>query len=308
MKVRVQGFTWELEGKPDATAFLTILEKIGPHYDEHDRILALTQRDGYWVGVLLTIRDQETICLLQQEGPRNFRVVTEALRANRKLVDFNFFLIHSDTARGLYMYYRGSSPLNTFCLVAKRLYDKMRREDRDAAIAATSDRKLQREIRGAYKHSLSYTRLLKKGSFDQLLSRLRSVRSFEVAFSALEVDDTTFRSLADRAKTIRQGFLFAEKRKHLPQLREAIRKFINSHDDIESAKVFGTDPEGNSETVDLVENAETLATFDYDQLVRSFELDSVDIKKAILNSNMVNQLIACAQSPATKAILKTPSK
>lgn len=95
MKVRIHGFELVLGTEITLDPFLTDLKKhSGERVD--NQILAITQKGGFWVGVLLTIKDVAKFILL-----RKLKVTVQELEAGSSIVDVNFFLIHPETGRGL---------------------------------------------------------------------------------------------------------------------------------------------------------------------------------------------------------------
>ena len=64
-----------------------------------DRIVGVTSKDGFWIGVLLSIKDAKAFCRFRTQGT-SFKVHPEGL-GNDRIVDFNYFAICQKTGRGL---------------------------------------------------------------------------------------------------------------------------------------------------------------------------------------------------------------
>ncbi|NGO89257.1 MAG: hypothetical protein GBQ79_06320 [Halomonas sp.] len=133
MKVKYVG----IKLKSDCTAFDS-----DKFYEELERLSGLviespsierhfffdnTSREGYLLGLVVTLKDQRRLCKAKvQDGELILK--TEDLLDEDKLVDFNFFAIRKDTRKGIYQYYYSSCSPNTYGDVCKRIFYDLKKK------------------------------------------------------------------------------------------------------------------------------------------------------------------------------------
>src|SRR5262245_12998702 len=116
MQVKIYGFEWKSEAPGiDLSKFFDYLNsKSGSRTKDGKHVFAMTKKDGFLVGVLLSIKDNKRFCQMKE-----FKITAEELEEGTNFVDINFFLIHPLTGRGLYQYYFHSTSLNYFCVMCQ---------------------------------------------------------------------------------------------------------------------------------------------------------------------------------------------
>src|SRR5262245_5589696 len=98
MKVKVFGFELHMGNGITNDDFFTHVSTLsGKPLD--DRIIALHKKGDFWRGVLLSVKDAKAFCQIQRSG-NAFTVTATELQKGANPVDFNFFVIHTATAKG----------------------------------------------------------------------------------------------------------------------------------------------------------------------------------------------------------------
>jgi hypothetical protein len=98
MKVHVLGFSWDTRPILPADEFFAHLAQVGrvPRpFNGYDRLLYTGHRDGYFVGLFLTIKRQSKVCEIEKTGAE-YKVNVRHLKRGTNPVDFNFFALNNE--------------------------------------------------------------------------------------------------------------------------------------------------------------------------------------------------------------------
>ena len=128
MKVDLTGFAWATgQGVSLDQLFQRLKAIVGTAvaFQGATRLLYLGEKGSYHVGLFLTTRDQRKVCELQQAAKGGFKMTVRQLTAGTDIVDFNFFLVHKKTGRGIYQYYYHSAGLIQFSAFCGSYYDEL---------------------------------------------------------------------------------------------------------------------------------------------------------------------------------------
>ncbi len=284
MKVRIHGFELVLGTEITLDQFLTDLKKhSGERVD--NQILAVTQKGGFWVGVLLTIKDVAKFMLL-----RKLKVTVQELEAGSSIVDVNFFLIHPETGRGLYQHYFHSASVNVFCALCKRKYLSLKRE------LAVKGRK----------ETLSYVILEKPESLVELTEKLKAIKSIELEQVSYSFAERNFSPISKFATRIVERAVFT-----LPSNQEKVKPLVVNilkKVGLKKAFITGIDPDGREVFLKLVNDHAVFQEYDFDDFFATIDLDGSNFDSTIKGSKNVDQLIAIAKRPDVKILLESPVK
>ena len=307
MKIRIYGFEWFLGKNITFDQFIEFLINNTSGKLIHNRIFGLTERDAYFVGLFLTIKDIKAFCQLKKEEDR-FIITPKLLEDQTKITDFNYFLITKKTGRGLYQYYHQSAAPNTFCAFCKKEYDKLKKELIDAEVnkLESPTEYQKRKIRKRYQGSLRYATLLKPDSFENYIRTLKKVSSFEFEYSTLSPVMSAFRPLTPYTKRASHKVFFHNQSSTMQAIKDGIINIVRQG--LRRGRVKGVDPEGNEVTYKLINDYNTIAEYEYDDVVPTIRIDSQKIEKSIKESYLINEMIRIARSPSGKALLDTPSR
>lgn len=314
MLIRTMGFN--LQGCPDVDLNMFFSNLSINTFQEGSTILRFIERDGFWVGVILSIRDQRSFCKMQEAGD-SFTITIQQLQANESPVEFNVLLISKKTFKGIYLHYFHSKSLTASLTILRSLYDNFKsqflknelNEVDEQGKSKKAIQEIKKQIREKYKPSLSYSIWVKPESFSDMLLKLSTIKNFELEVESVAVDEAVFRPLAAISKSVKQRFSFSSSSSPVTTIRSAVTDAIsNLGCSLLGAKVTGVDPSGLEVMYSLANNVDYLSTYDYDEIVAGLEIRSDDIEGSLFRSKLVTQIIAVAQSPQVSAILDTPQK
>ncbi len=297
MKIKIQGFEWFL-GKGISLEQLNsyLEEKSG--VDINNKILAICQKDGFWTGVFLSIKNVKAYCQIKK-GDGKFVITPQELEEGASIVDFNFFILHPNTGRGLYQYYHQSASSNTFCNFIKKRYNelKKRKMEQEIELSGGADitEKEYKKIIKKYKGTFSSTTLVRPDRFEDYIRDLKQIKSLSYEISTINVnekDRTPLHRLAER--TTYRAF-FSDDLVNMDKIKKAIIE-MNPTNTFRRATVTGIDYSDQEAMYKLLNDYESYAEYDYDDIIKTVKIDSSDLIGSVRNASMVATMIKMARN------------
>lgn len=283
MQVRLLGFSLTSDCEPlsfDDYVNHMISEHGKPHeLGEHNRFIFFntTHSEAYYVGLVVTAKDQKTFCELVNKSGK-FVVKVNELDANSSLMDFNFFVINKKTGFGMYQYYHQSLSLNSFGYFNAQFFSKLRDDRVRAEISATPNNERtaskEKSIKIKYKGRLSWEILVRKENLKDLIEELQRVKAFEYCFASLTADEPEFKPLKNDVRKERTKLTFYPK-SSVKSLASAISNIVNKLD-VNSGKVIGTDMDGIERVLQITNNPDNFGEYSYDDLAPKINSLNVD--------------------------------
>ena len=300
MRARLFGFKLTLGAinLDDFFANLATLREIEfKHIYEH-RLIYVSQRDDFHLGLLLNAKTLRRYCELLEvkEGDekKSMAVNIRKLEEGKRVVDFNFFVVHKQTGRGLYLHYHGSCGTSGFFSFLKRRYDDLRKKRKTAEIDAISEKtdkatnEKAKAIREKYKQSLEGQVFHTNEDFKTILNKLSQIRSCTIDLDKLQVPTTYISCAKDEIATYRQCFTFAK----IPvgKVRTLVTNLIkNTGSDLQDLSIVAIDPDtGAPETIHLHENVKSFERYDFDEITKDSFIDLDEIGNCPLFSDILS--------------------
>ena len=101
MKINIYGFEWELGNGISLDEFCNYHKKLSGK-EIYNKIIAIDKKDGFWIGFFYN--KGYKIVLQNNKRWRKFCNNTRGMEEGDGMADFDFFIIHPETARGLYQH------------------------------------------------------------------------------------------------------------------------------------------------------------------------------------------------------------
>lgn len=246
---------------------------------EHNRFIYFntTYSKSYYVGLIVTVKDQKTFCELVEKSGK-FVVKVNELDANSSLMDFNFFVINKTTGFGLYQYYHQSFSINSFGYLNAQRFSKFRDGKIQASISAIpkNDQSASKEkaIKKEYSGRLSWEILVRKENLKDLIEELQRVKAFEYCFASLTADEPEFQPLKNEVRKERTKLSFHTE-SPVKALASAISNIVKKLG-INSGKVVGTDIDGIDRVLQITNNPDNFGEYSYDDLAPKINSLNVD--------------------------------
>jgi len=248
-------------------------------------------------------------CEMKLDGGK-FTISPQHLERNSRMADFNFFVLHKETRRGLYQHYFHSTATTYFCNFCRQKYNSLRIKKIEAEIAAMGGEKAiskkdKKEIYQKYKGMFSFSILMKPENFKTYVKLMKSIKDFSIEFSSIEDNEKTFLPAAECSKRVSHKFVFSES-----STMDIIKDKIIETMDVagtKKAQVHGVGESGEEVVYKLFNDYNSFEEMDYDDIIGSISIDSENLEQSIKSSEMIAMLLKAANQPSTKQLLTKPA-
>lgn len=232
MKVELIGFAVQIPECIDPEEFERHLEggtqgRFG--FRGRERILRARVTEKHLEGLLLTLKPEKTIPLLETGQKEKFEVTVNQLQQGQHLVDFNFFVWSRNTRRGLMQTYFQAPKLGTIeALLAERFAElRAKRVDETIKNEQAETERAKRRIRSRFKGSLECPRLVSPSSLDELIAELNSIDRMEFDFLEVQPDRRSpFEPLRDLVRLEQFSVRFKPDWRKSAKLKAGVRALV----------------------------------------------------------------------------------
>lgn len=283
MKVRLLGFTSEITDTAEKSqiSMVSFMEHLIDDQDTatsigaHGRLLYIDKDTdpNYFLGLVITVKDQKRYCELLQNGKKFTIKVTDL---ENKMMDFNFFVLNKKSGIGLYQHYHHSCGLNSFFHIINSKFNQFRNNlieneiNKDENIGTNANiRKIKKNLRGKISNCI----LVKKDNLEKLMSELEEIKSFEFEYTYLDVKEPEFQPIKSAVRKERKKYTF-EKGGFKSAISSAVGKFVNNNE-LDEGKIIGLDVDGNERIYRILNNPDNFGELDYDDIAE--KLNELDI-------------------------------
>ncbi len=294
MYIKFQGFELTIEGRAiswdDLIEWLQRSAGTIAHHSGFDRILCLDQTTNptYILGLFVTIKNNKRFTEIRQTHGQ-FELTARDLTANTRFADFNFFIIHKVSRKGIYQFYHQSCSLAQFLhfLDAKFLDIKTNRlrrareQDRQGLDATPTTRQLE-----AARLISQFT--VRKDTFDKLVAEFAAIKQMKFDIVGYLDQETIFSPLRAVAKKRTERILF--KKGMRDNIVNGIRQTAHKQE-VRNVSVTGTTGGGFETTIRLMENLQDFGHHDYEQLTEQFVVEL----PRFTQSRLIELLLLAAQ-------------
>lgn len=212
------------------------------------------------------------------------------------LMEFNYFVIHKSSFRGMYQHYHQSCSINQFGLFLKDRFDGMRDFQIGKAInnqasdkeAKKKTNKLKKEY-GEFLLSVS----VRPESLQTLMMELKRVSAFDYDVHTIEAKERDFTPAPDCAKRVHKHVVY-DRKSALKSVTDGIISFINTRD-IKNGRIKGYDPEGVETIIKISENPDFYGEYEFDTVARNIKNTNIDDLKG---NWVIDELIRIAEGNA----------
>jgi hypothetical protein len=291
MKANILGFWWEVgDAIPLADLFAYLKGIDEEKYAGHNRLLFIGETDKYHTGLFLTSKTHKKFCELKKSG-QTHKINVRKAEAGASLIDFNFFLVHKLTGRGLYQFYHHSCHPKVFTRFCVRQFGALRDERRAAEIVAAggdslSDRARDR-IERKYEQPIQWQMLVRREKFAAIVKQLQSIGGFEFYLNSVEAEkEKRFSGFRGISQRIRHRVTFS--RDVSPTQRaKAILNFVKGNSELGNAAVDGKDSDGLDKVIALHDNPDSFGNYDFDKLAENMDFEPEKFEDSVFMSELI---------------------
>lgn len=282
MLVRILGISFEPKAIVTLDELFDNLSKLSDKeilVGDINRLLVVDKdsNEKYYLGVVVTIKDQRRFCELSKEqGKIKIKVVN--LEDHQSIMEFNFFVINKTSGLGLYQHYHQSCSIGQFAHLVSKRYRDIADGLAEEEIAQNEkiDEKKIAAIRKKYSGRLDWSVLVRKEALENLLLELSLIKSFEFDFMHLESKEPEYQPLSGKVR---------KERRKLSFVRNTFSHFV-AHKisvlanklKISSGRVIGEDEDGISRAIKIMDNPDNYGEYPYDDVaakLHNLDLSSI---------------------------------
>lgn len=292
MKVRFVGLSFEPKSIISIDDLMNhIINKKDQKYPagEHYRIMRVNKAysDKYYVGVVITVKDQKKFCELANDGD-SLKIIVKDIEDDHNIMDFNFFVLNKTNGFCLYQHYHHSCSAPQFGFLLSNTHTSLRMSKVQAEIEsqdAISESK-KKFINKKYAGRMEWQLLVRKDKLKDILLELERIKSFEFDFLTLEAKEKQFQPLSGLISKSRERFSFTPKAS-VASIANGITDTIDIFK-LKKGRIIGEDENGIQRVISILDNPDNYGEYEYDEVAS--RLDSLTLE-AFESSWIIEELI-----------------
>lgn len=294
MKAHLVGFELHVDKTIPLADFFDYLRGLKGqqiNFAGHDRMISIGDRDEYYAGLLFTVKDQDKYCELRSKDGE-IKINVRSLEDGTSIVDFNFFMVHKETGRGLYLHYHQSCSVNQFGLFLRARYRDLRdskKEQEILKLGHSPTEKARKAVGKQFKKvALRLVVMVRKEKLKSLLEEFDRITVFEFDVQAMVSNDPEYAPVKPyvRRETRRFRF-FAE------ASQSAIKGWIDKACGalgVGRGRVEGKDEDGETMAYRLMDNPDSFGSFEYEEIADDSVLSFSNFEQSPLLDGMSSVL------------------
>lgn len=272
---------------------------VSPLLMDKQMIVSQTYEGTYKGGIVIKIKDVKSYFRVDSKGG-GLKVSSLDLEDGERHIEINFFLVRTDSGKGLYAYYHQSSHMNDFCGLIRNAHERLLEKERlrlqaecDSGAITLRELKLKR----ADLKPMTYEIMARNGDASSLVRGLSRIKKLKIVFSDWKGQTAGDMSpLVPLAKNVTTEMSF-EADTNLGSLKDLLVGIIKS-DKAKRLRVEGTDPEALDQVINLEKNLDDFSRTDYDAFARETrEVDLSNLSDSWTKSAALKWLKKTAESP-----------
>lgn len=248
--------------------FMTSNDQIINRADFSRRIL-INEEEHYFIGLVLTFKNQRKNCLSKIENGR-FSIKVEDLQGDDKLVNFNFFCINKQSFKGLYLYYRGSCSLNSLFSKWQSQSNRLIRRkvsNEKKALGKTATQLQKDAIDYKYLQRISYNILVDRNDLVTTLASFRSIKAAGFRFDTIDFNSLELRGVEQFTRNTEVTFNIDEAdRTKVRPIADHIGQICRNVQHITKGRIQAIDHDGNERIVDLINSPSYFIEYEFDDM------------------------------------------
>lgn len=308
MKAQILGFWWDFNeslGLSDLFRYLKVREGSAEEYKNYRRHLFLGETAKYHTGLFLTEKSNKRFCELNGQEHAPLKISVREVAKGTSLIDFNFFVVHKKTVRGLYQHYHNSCHPTVFSRYCAGQFGSMCEDEIAREVVAKggsgiSSRERQ-IIEEKYGGPMRWEILVRPQKFEQIVNSLASISGFEFNLATVKAEkEHRYRSFRDISQRIRHCVSFSRDTTVARRAKE-ILAFVKNNKGIGDAAVKGVDESGLERMFSLYDNPDSFGTYEFDRLAENMVFEPKDFATSVFMQELIRVADANASVLEKKA-------
>ncbi len=255
-------------------------------FGDYKRLLYVSGDGEYHTGLFLTIKNYKLFTELRRNDQGKRIIEAKETATGNDAVEFNYFILHRDTGRGLYQRHHNSCAVGQFFKFCRDQYNDLRDDRIGRSIAELgSDPKPNavRKARRQFKGGIQTSTQASAGRVQEMLGELKRIRQLEFTVTALDVAEPWAVPLNGLVKAYTRRISLHKA--PIARVRAALMQAI-SDGHLEDGRIRGDDSDDAQRIIQLTENADVFGEYDFDDVAR-MAFDLSDLSKASFLQEML---------------------
>jgi hypothetical protein len=268
MKVRFLAFRVGCDGAMTLSQLMEFVSTQDSHrFMRYDRLLRVTEADGYYLGVVITSKQHRKTPELSVD---DLVVSVRDIEEGKNAMDFNFFVINTKTGRGLYQHYHQSLRLQSFGgLLDSQMKRLVERQAKAAIAQAETTRNITERqkaaLRTQFRTKLHLAQLAREAELPDLVRGMERIKRLRYEVAYIEEPGSKLEPLTGLVKISRREFVF-NREATIEKLRDGVLAVVRAVSP-SKGKIVGEDAEGEEQILSLLENYDVFGELEYDEAV-----------------------------------------
>lgn len=244
------------------------------NYADYSRQILLSERDSYYVGLVLTYKNQKKNLKSTINGGK-FILKVEDLKADEKVVAFNFFCLKKSNLKGLYLYHHSSCSVSSLFsnlqTISNEFIRKKNKEDLDA-LGKNASQKNKAAVNEKYNERFDYKVIFNQEDIEGVLSEFKKIKSAAFRFSHIGFTEGPMTAIEEETKNIDVNFTIAnELRSSTHRLAGKISNAYKASKNIIKAKVVAIDYHDNERLIDILNCPTFFNEYEFDYIAEKVD-------------------------------------
>lgn len=229
---------------------------------------------GFCVGVIITVKDQNKFCKLEQQQDGRTKIIVSNLEDTEKIMDFNFFVIQLSNGVGVYQHYHQSAALSALQRkmkdVAKTLNSELllgEEARHGPGLEKLRPKKKIAALKRECKVRVSLSPMFTQAGLEELLKEYKRIKALDYVVTVLNADARHATPMGGRVRKKREILYFSNP-EMVAELAQEIDAAIKKHK-IDNGRVIVQDKDGDTKPIKIMDMPEYLWEQDYDVVVET---------------------------------------
>lgn len=297
MTVKLLGIECEEGTKFTLDDFVAYLSKFNHKQIESEDVKRMylfsnVDKDGYYVGLVVTIKKQKTLVTLKKETT-GLKIVVKGMEKDSELMNYNFIIINKNTFKGFYLYPAGSYSIFALSRQMSRAWKKMAiSKAKDIYDSDTKENKsggFNAYFKRNFPNPFKLIPLVREGDFEHLFSQLTALKNAVFEFSEPRYVSRLFSGSKKYLEKHKMFITFKPiEEGEFEHAAKAILEAIKMGKP-KKATIHGEE-DGVIQTLQLENNIKAFETYTHDDIAnRIIELELSEFENCIIFDDLINK-------------------
>ncbi|MDF7648078.1 hypothetical protein PUG42_05895 [Erwiniaceae bacterium L1_54_3] len=244
------------------------------NYADYSRQILVSERDDYYVGLVLTYKNQKKNLKSTIDGGR-FKLKVEDLKDDEKIVTFNFLCLKKSNLKGLYLYHHASCSVSSLFSNLQTISNehiRSKNKEEIEALGKSASKEEKATVNEKYNQRLDYKIIFNQDGIEDMLAEFKKIKSASFRFSHLGFSEKPMIAMEEETQNIDVTFSIAsDSRPRTDRLARKIHDAYQASRNIIKAKVVAVDYQDNERFIDILNCPTFFNEYDFDEIAEKVD-------------------------------------